>query len=43
MESPLGPTLANLFLAQIESMPQQDVFLPVQCSAYADDILCVYN
>ena len=45
MESPLGPTLANFFLAHLENqfMGQQDVFMPVHYSRYVDDIFCVFN
>ena len=45
MGSPLGPTLANFFLAHLENqfMGQQDVFMPVHYSRYVDDIFCVFN
>ena len=40
MGSPLGPTLANFFLAHLENqfMGWQDVFMPVHYSRYVDDI-----
>ena len=36
MVSPLGPTLANFFLAHLENqfMGQQDVFMPVHIYIY---------
>ena len=43
MGSPLGPTLANFFLAHLvnQFMIQQDIFMPVHYSRYVDDIFCV--
>ena len=45
MGSPLGPTLANLFLAHLENlfMTQQEIFMPVLFFRYVDDIFCVLN
>ena len=43
MGSPLGPTLANLFLTHLENqfMAQQDIFMSAHYSRYVDDISCV--
>ena len=45
MGSPLGPTLATLFVAHLENqfIAQQDVSMPVHYSRYVDDIICVFN
>ena len=45
MGFPLGPTLANFFLAYFENqfLTQQHIFMSVCYSRYVYDILCVFN
>ena len=45
MGSPLGPTIANFFLANIKNkIPQNNAdFHPRQYLRYVDDIICVFN
>ena len=45
MGSPLGPTIANFCLAQLQNqfITQQDVSIPVHYSRYVDDIFCDLN
>ena len=45
MACPLGPNLANFFLAHLynQFMTQHDNFMPVHFSRYVDDIFCVFN
>ena len=40
MGSPLGPTIANFFLANMENNAD---FHPKLYSRYVDDIFCVFN
>ena len=43
MGSPLGPTLANLFLANLESEWMRESCSPLHYFRYIDDIFCVFN
>ena len=43
MGSPLGPTLANLFLAHFEKEWLKSTFAPVQYLRYVDDVFCVFD
>ena len=45
MGSPLGPTLANFFLAHFEKafMTENHDFLPLVYLRYVDDVFCVFN
>lgn len=43
MGSPLGPTLANVFLANLEHKWQDLPFSPVVYRRYVDDIIAVFN
>ena len=43
MGSPLGPTLANLFLAHLERNWMNKEFSPVLYRRYVDDIFCIFK
>ena len=45
MGSPLGPTLANFFLAHFENifMSENLEFLPEKYVRYVDDVFCVFG
>ena len=43
MGSPLGPTLANLFLAHMEMNWMSQEFSPILYRRYVDDIFCVFR
>ena len=45
MGSPLGPTLANFFLAHFEKtfMTENHDFIPLLYLRYVDDVFCVFN
>ena len=43
MGSPLGPTLANLFLAHMEQQWMSMNFSPILYRRYVDDIFCVFE
>ena len=43
MGSPLGPTLANIFLADMEKEWMKVEFAPLLYRRYVDDIICVFD
>ena len=43
MGSPLGPTLANLFLANLEKKWCESSYFPLAYFKYVDDVFCVYD
>lgn len=43
MGSPLAPTLANLFMAQLESQWHSERFSPQYYYRYVDDVFCVFQ